>query len=104
MNSSVYPLTLELWKSPIVSKVIPCDIGWNDIGSFLAFEDVLPKNEHGSIVQKALAKEVDSTNNIIYLEGDEIALIGVTDLVVVKSEGKLLIAHKEHLQDIKKIF
>ena len=85
-------------------KVIPCDIGWNDIGSFLAFEDVLPKNEHGSIIQKASAKEIDSANNIIYLEGDEIALIGVTDLVVVKSEGKLLIAHKDHLQDIKKIF
>ncbi len=85
-------------------KVIPCDIGWNDIGSFAAFEDVMDKNSHGSIVCKAKAKEIDSKNNIVYLEDDEVALIGVENLVVVKSEGKLLVAHKDHLQDIKKIF
>ena len=85
-------------------KVIPCEIGWNDIGSFTAFEDVMEKNDNGSIIRKAKAKEIDATGNIVYLEGDEVALIGVKDLVVVKSEGKLLIAHKDHIQDIKKIF
>lgn len=85
-------------------KVIPCEIGWNDIGSFMAFEDVMEKNEHGSIIRKANAKEIDSGNNIVYLEGDEVALIGVSDLIVVKSEGKLLVCHKDHIQDIKKIF
>ena len=85
-------------------KVIPCEIGWNDIGSFTAFEDVMEKNDNGSIILKAKAKEIDAMNNIVYLEGDEIALIGVENLVVVKSEGKILIAHKDHIQDIKKIF
>lgn len=90
-------------KSEII-KVIPCDIGWNDIGSFAAFEDVLDKNENGSIIQKASAKEINSKNNIVYLEEDEVALIGVEDLVVIKSEGKILISKKDCLQDIKKIF
>lgn len=85
-------------------KVIPCDIGWNDIGSFVAFEDVMDKNENGSVISQAKAKEIDSGNNIVYLEGDEVALIGVHDLVVVKSDGKLLVCHKDHVQDIKKIF
>lgn len=85
-------------------KVIPCEIGWNDIGSFTAFEDVMEKNNNGSIIRKAKAKEIDAKNNIVYLEGDEIALIGVKDLIVVKSEGKILVAHKDHIQDIKKIF
>lgn len=85
-------------------KVIPCEIGWNDIGSFTAFEDVMEKNSNGSIIRKAEAKEIGSKNNIVYLEGDEIALIGVEDLIVVKSEGKILVAHKDHIQDIKKIF
>ncbi len=85
-------------------KVIPCVIGWNDIGNFTAFEDVMDKNENGSIIRKASAKEIDSSNNIVYLEGDEVALIGVSDLVVVKSEGKLLVCHKDKIQDIKKIF
>lgn len=85
-------------------KVIPCDIGWNDIGSFVAFEDVMDKNSNGSIIQKAEAKEINASGNIVYLEGDEIALIGVQDLVVVKSEGKLLVCSKDSIQDIKKIF
>lgn len=85
-------------------RVIPCEIGWNDIGSFTAFEDVMEKNVNGSIIRKAQAKEIDAENNIVYLEEDEVALIGVSDLVVVKSEGKLLVAHKDHIQDIKKIF
>lgn len=85
-------------------RVIPCEIGWNDIGSFTAFEDVMDKNDNGSIIRNAEAREIDAKNNIVYLEGDQVALIGVEDLVVVKSEGKLLVAHKDHIQDIKKIF
>lgn len=85
-------------------KVIPCEIGWNDIGNFAAFEEVMEANENGSIIRNAKAKEIDSNNNIVYLEGDEVALIGVKDLVVVKSEGKLLVCHKDKIQDIKKIF
>lgn len=85
-------------------KVIPCDIGWNDIGSFTAFSDVMEANEHGSIIRHAIAKEIDSRDNIVYLEEDEVALIGVKDLVIVKSEGKLLVCHKDHIQDIKRIF
>lgn len=85
-------------------KVIPCEIGWNDIGNFTAFEEVMATNENGSIIRQANAKEIDAGNNIVYLEGDEVALIGVSDLVVVKSEGKLLVCHKDKIQDIKKIF
>lgn len=85
-------------------KVIPCEIGWNDIGNFTAFEEVMATNENGSIIKKAKAKEIDASNNIVYLEDDEVALIGVSDLVVVKSEGKLLVCHKDKIQDIKKIF
>lgn len=85
-------------------KVIPCEIGWNDIGSYTAFEDVMEKNSNGSIIRKASVKEIDSKNNIVYLEGDELALIGVENLVVVKADGKLLVCHKDHIQDIKKIF
>ena len=85
-------------------KVIPCSIGWNDIGSFNAFDDVMDKNHNGSVICNAEAKEIDAGNNIVYLEGDEVALVGVNNLVVVKSEGKLLICAKDAVQDIKKIF
>ena len=81
-------------------KVIPCEIGWNDIGSYTAFEDVMEKNKNGSIIRKASVKEIDTKKNIVYLEDDEVALIGVEDRVVVKSEGKLLVCHKDHNNDI----
>jgi len=84
--------------------VIPVDFGWNDIGSYPAFDEVFEKNENFSVVKGGHVIEVNSSNNIIFgQDGKLIATLGVSDLVIVDTEKQLLICSKSQAQDIKRI-
>lgn len=86
------------------TKVIPVDIGWNDIGSFNALEEVFEKDQDGNIIKNCIANIVDSTNNIVIGEKNIIfSLLGIKDLIIVKKGNNILITEKERAQDIKKI-
>ncbi|MGL5427397.1 MAG: mannose-1-phosphate guanylyltransferase [Cetobacterium sp.] len=84
-------------------RVIPVDIGWNDIGSFNALDDVFEKNSSGNVVRNSTVLELDSIDNIVVGDGANISLLGVKNLVVVKNGNNILIANKSRTQDIKKI-
>ncbi|MEG0873656.1 MAG: sugar phosphate nucleotidyltransferase [Clostridia bacterium] len=84
-------------------RVIPVDIGWNDIGSFNALDEVFPKNSAGNVVRNSIVLELDARDNIVVGDGAKISLLGVKDLVVVKNGDNILIATKARTQDIKKI-
>ena len=84
-------------------KVIPSSFKWNDIGSFNAFRDVFDPDSNGNLARNSILKQVDASNNTIVTDGCEVGIIGVEDLVIVQTEGKLLVCHKDRVQDIKKI-
>lgn len=84
-------------------RVIPSEFGWNDIGSFSALGEIFPSDESGNVVRNSKVRTLDAQDNVVITENNEVGLIGVTDLVVVQTEGKLLICHKDRTQDIKKI-
>ena len=84
-------------------RVIPVDIGWNDIGSFNALDEIFQKNSAGNIIRNSTVLELDSIDNIIVGDGAKISLLGVKDLVVVKNGENILICNKNRTQDIKKI-
>ncbi|MGL4568952.1 MAG: mannose-1-phosphate guanylyltransferase [Fusobacteriaceae bacterium] len=84
-------------------RVIPVDIGWNDIGSFTALADVFPADADGNVVRDTTLLSQDATDNIVIAENMVVSLIGVENLIVVRNGDNLLIATKERAQDIKKI-
>lgn len=84
-------------------RVIPIEIGWNDIGSFNALEEVFEKNINGNIIRNSLVRELDAMDNIVVGDGVNISLLGVKNLVVVKNGNNILIASKDRTQDIKKL-
>lgn len=84
-------------------KVIPSSFGWNDIGSFNAFRDVFDPDKQGNLARNSTLKQVDASNNTIVTDGCEVGVIGVDDLVIVQTEGKILVCHKDRVQDIKKL-
>lgn len=85
-------------------RVIPVDIGWNDIGSFSALEEIFEKSSSESIIRNCSIREVESSGNIIIGDGAKISLLGVKNLIVVKNGDNILVAAKNKAQDIKKIF
>ncbi|PZO82294.1 MAG: mannose-1-phosphate guanylyltransferase/mannose-6-phosphate isomerase [Micavibrio aeruginosavorus] len=83
-------------------SVIPCEIGWNDIGSWTAVANTLPGDINGNrILGEAILE--DAKNCFFYGNGRTVALCGVEDLIVVDTPDGLLIAKKEYAQNVGKM-
>lgn len=82
--------------------VVPSTFGWNDVGSWTAIDDLLPKDEHG-VVAHAEHISIDTKDCIVYSPKKLVATIGVRDLIVVETEDALLICDKSRAQDVKKV-
>ncbi|WP_442578084.1 mannose-1-phosphate guanylyltransferase/mannose-6-phosphate isomerase [Mesorhizobium sp. ASY16-5R] len=91
-----------LEKAPNVS-VVPCDIGWSDIGSWTAFADLLPGDEFGNHTVGEVAL-VDTRNSIISGGDRLIGAVGVENLIIVDTADALLVAHKDDAQKVKTLF
>ncbi len=89
-------------KFPAVD-VVPGDFGWDDVGSYLAFDKYFPHDGDGNIALGAM-KAVDSAGNIAVAKGARISLVGVKNLVVVTTGDDVLVADKASLSSIKKLF
>lgn len=75
------------------------DIGWNDVGSWNAVYELLPKDREGNAaVSDALF--ASSTGNYVDAREKLVALLGVKDLVVIDTPDALLIADRKRAQEV----
>lgn len=81
---------------------VPCDIGWSDIGSWNAVSELTPPDDQGNRFEGEVVA-YGARNNFVSTESRLAALVGVEDLLVVDTLDALLIAHKDHAQDVKHI-
>ena len=88
-------------KSGLVS-VIPCDLGWSDIGSWQALWEVAPKDTMGNVMKGDVIAE-DVSNCLIHSEYSLVAAVGLKDTLVVETADAVLVAPLDRSQDIKKI-
>ena len=84
------------------AAVVPTDIGWNDIGAWTALWEVGDKDVAGNVVRGDVMLE-DAANNFVRAESRMIAALGVSDLVIVETTDVVLVAHKDRVQDVKKL-
>jgi len=75
------------------------DFGWNDVGSWNAVYELLPRDESANIF-RGHALVHDSSGNYVDAEGKLVALLGVKDLVVVDTPDALLIADRARSQEV----
>lgn len=83
--------------------VVPCDIGWSDIGSWSALAELTPPDANGNRVEgQALLHEVTNT----YIRGDEriVGAVGVDNLIIIDTPDALLVADRRHAQDVKHLY
>jgi len=83
------------------ARVLPVDIGWNDVGSWSALWEVSEQDGHGN-ARHGDVIAVDSRNSYAYARR-LVALVGVDDLVVVETDDAVLVAHKEKVQQVKDV-
>ncbi|MEM9301573.1 MAG: mannose-1-phosphate guanylyltransferase/mannose-6-phosphate isomerase [Pseudomonadota bacterium] len=84
------------------TAVVPCRIGWSDVGSWAAIRDLSTPDDAGNrLLGDALV--ADATDCFVAADGRVVALVGVEDLVVVDTPDALLIAGGERTQGVKQI-
>jgi mannose-1-phosphate guanylyltransferase/mannose-6-phosphate isomerase len=84
------------------AAVIPADIGWSDVGSWTALDDVSGRDASGNIISGNVI-DIGSRDSIIYAEKRLVATIGLKDAVVVDTPDATLVCSKEKAQDVKKV-
>jgi mannose-1-phosphate guanylyltransferase len=89
---------------------LPGDFDWNDLGSWSALHehvaDCAPDRISVANVfegEDPICISIDSTGNYVHAPGKVIALIGVSDLVVVQTKDALLITTRDRSQDVGKV-
>jgi len=81
--------------------VVEASFDWDDIGSWRAVANYFEKDKQGNAANRAITT-LDSSNNIVFEEdGTSIALLGVHDLIVVRTPDALLICHRHEAERIK---
>ncbi len=83
--------------------VLPCRLGWSDVGNWRALEQVAASDGEG-ITSNTRLVNIDSRDCVVHTsQGKLVALVGVKDLVVVDSPDALLVCAKEHSEDVKQV-
>ena len=83
--------------------VVPGDFGWDDVGSFAAFDTYFPHDSRGN-VREGPCTVVESDSNICVARSARISLLGVKNLVVVTTPDAVLVADKSRISEMKKLF
>ena len=84
-------------------EVVPGDFGWDDVGSYAAFDKHFKRGKDGNIVLGEVnAVEADGCTAVA--TGAKIALLGVKDLVVVTTKDAVLVVAKDKVAELKKLF
>lgn len=82
--------------------LIPCDIGWSDVGSWDAVHDLLPKDEsNNALLGNAL--QIDCHNMLIHGGRRLITAVGVDDLCVIETADAILIAKRGESQRVREV-
>lgn len=82
--------------------VLPLDADWSDIGSWSALLSVQERDGDGN----AFAGDVmafDTRGTLARADKRLVALVGVENLVVVETKDALLVAHRDKVQEVKRI-
>lgn len=83
--------------------MLPCDLGWNDVGNWKAVAEVSGGDQQG-IFATVPVVAVDSRNVLVHTVGEKlVALVGVEDLVYVETDDAVLICHRERTEEVRQV-
>ncbi len=90
-----------LEKSGLVS-LIPCDFGWNDVGSWHAVHEIAAKDADGNALQGNVIA-IGCKNSLIRSEKRLVAAIGIENLCVIETADAILISNSDQTQRVREV-
>ncbi|RMH68541.1 MAG: mannose-1-phosphate guanylyltransferase [Gemmatimonadetes bacterium] len=82
--------------------VVSGDFHWDDVGSWASLERVYEKDAHGN-VRHGDCHTLDVKRSVLYADQGQIAAIGISDLIVVRTDDITLVCPKDRAQDVKRL-
>ncbi|MDO9048448.1 MAG: mannose-1-phosphate guanylyltransferase/mannose-6-phosphate isomerase [Methylobacter sp.] len=83
--------------------VIPCNIGWSDIGTWTALGDLTEPDADGNRIQGD-ALLYDTRNCTIQSNDRLVGAVGVENLIIIDTPDAVLVVDKSSAQDVKHIY
>lgn len=84
------------------SAVVPCDIGWADVGGFAELWRLGDKDTAGNHA-KGTSILIDAENNLVHNhDGPAVAIIGLSNIMVISTPSGVLVCPLDRAQDVKK--
>ncbi|MFJ3486064.1 mannose-1-phosphate guanylyltransferase/mannose-6-phosphate isomerase [Pseudomonas sp. NPDC090202] len=80
--------------------VVPCELGWSDIGSWQAIRELAPADENGNQCNGQVVLH-DVHNCYIDSKKRLVGAVGVDNLVIIDTPDALLVADAERTQEVK---
>jgi len=83
--------------------VIPASVQWSDLGDWPSFEKLMDSDDRGNSCQGEVICE-KAKNNIVFNDTEKpVVTMGLSDTVIVNTDGALLVMNKENAQEVKRI-
>lgn len=82
------------------SAVVPLDAGWSDIGSWSALLQLNDHDAAGNVVLGDVCEQ-GTRDSLLVSEHRLVAAVGLRDTIVVETPDAVLVAHKDHCQDVR---
>ena len=84
------------------AAMVPADMGWSDIGNWAALQEALGGDADGNTVRGA-ADLAGCSNVLAMTDGPRISAVGLRDVVIVVSDGEVLVTTREGAQAVGKL-
>lgn len=84
------------------AAVIRLDAGWSDVGAWAELWHIGDKDTSGNVTHGDVVM-VNSENSMLFSQQRLIAGVGLKDTVVIETADAILVAHRDHVQDVKQV-
>jgi len=83
-------------------RVVPCNAGWSDVGSFDSLYEEMEKDTLGNAGEDQKIN-IESTGNLVMAGGKKVALIDVENLHIIDTADALLVCKRGSGQKVKNV-
>ena len=99
------PISIDYARMEKADRVLNFEatFEWDDVGSWISLGERMPADAQGNAANTPLTVRAAMGNIVYAAPGKQVALLGVSDLIVVDTSDALLVARKEDADRIKQI-
>ena len=101
------PVDVAILEKSRRIAMVPATFTWDDVGSWLSLERIVPADEEGNVLvrgdKKAELYAKNSRGNIVLSSKKLVSLLGVEDVIIVEEDDLLFVSSRKGVGEIKEL-